>query len=159
LKAVGAFEAAAHLEENERTLSNLGSVLVEAGQHPRALHYLERALALSPTFAHAATTAGFALAELGRTSGMRKEPYIYHKEPYSAPKRDLLTLLLRSKEARRRFEGAVAADPRHATAWNNLGHFLRAQQEYAASVRYAKRALRHLQKSPILPSKRAEHHL
>ena len=25
------------------------------------------------------------------TSGMRKEPCIYHKEPYTTPKRDLLT--------------------------------------------------------------------
>ena len=83
--AVSAFETAASLEENAHTLSNLGSVLVEAGQHPRALVHLERALALSPAFAHAATTAGFALAELGRTSGILKEPKIRHKRALYKP--------------------------------------------------------------------------
>ena len=46
------------------------------------------------------------------------------KEPCSAAERDLIMLMCTS-EAHRRFEEAVAADPQHATAWNNLGHFLR----------------------------------
>ena len=59
---------------------------------------LQSALALAPAFAPACTSSGFALAELGRTS-----------------------------EAEHLFRQAVAADALHATAWNNLGHFLRTQ--------------------------------
>jgi len=117
--ALLSYESAAKTDATPQTLSNLGSVLVEMGRFDHALGALHQALSLSPDFAHASTTAGFALAELGRTS-----------------------------EARQYFERAVAADPQHATAWNNLGHFLRAQQQHEASVDALLRAV-HLDPLPI----------
>ena len=117
--ALLSYESAAKTDATPQTLTNLGSVLVEMGRFDHALDALHQALALAPDFAHASTTAGFALAELGRTS-----------------------------EARRYFERAVAADPQHATAWNNLGHFLRAQQQHEASVDALLRAV-HLDPVPI----------
>ena len=135
--AVVAYESAAASSRSPETLTNLGSVLVETGRFESALQArllclrvprvyqrvcvhvcirecvsgvctqrhscmhtqaLQSALALAPAFAPACTSSGFALAELGRTS-----------------------------EAEQLFRQAVAADALHATAWNNLGHFLRTQ--------------------------------
>jgi len=110
--AVLSYEVAAQIDVTASTLTNFGSVLVEAGHVEEALDTLQRALNIAPDFSHASTTAGFALVELGRTS-----------------------------EAHALFNQAVAADPQHATAWNNLGHFLRSQHLFAESVRALLRAV------------------
>jgi Tfp pilus assembly protein PilF len=129
--------------DDDRVLSNLGTVLLRIGKYEEAVQHFKKALEMHPDFSSARANLAYALVEAGRASEAVPEYKIaLAATPDSALLHNnygiALARLDRQRAAAAEFEKAIAYDSSLADAHNNLGTALLADgwQDRAAEAEF-----------------------
>ncbi len=127
--------------------NNLGSSLIERGEHQEAIALLQKALALKPEYARAHNNLGIALDVTGRKAeAIRHYAKVIEDDPDNVFVRNNLGVALvslgRIDEGIRQYRSALAIRPHAPQLYTNLGLALQAQGRFEPAVSALEQAVR-----------------